>query len=87
MEENTSYDEQFWADYQTQHDTFQEACLLNIVTEMYDRLACRTSSLGGEAYVKEVITSAHPHRLSRSFLNGSSNLSYAIFMAKRTIQP
>ena len=43
MEENI-YDEQFWADYQTQHDTFQEACLLNIVTEywttMYDKFAC-----------------------------------------------
>ena len=64
-------DEQFWSDYEAQNDVFQEACLLNIVTEYgtttYDKLACRTSSLGGEAYIQELITSAHPRRCLEVF--------------------
>ena len=64
-------DEQFWSDYEAQNDAFQEACLLNIVTEYgtttYDKLACRTSSLGGEAYIQELITSAHPRRCLEVF--------------------
>lgn len=63
MDQNTD-NERFWIDYQTQHNAFQEASRLNIVTEygtmMYDKLACRTSSLGGEAYIREIIASAHP---------------------------
>ena len=57
--------------YQTQHDAFQEASLLNIVTEygttIYDKLACRTSPLGGEACVREIITSAYPRRCLEVF--------------------
>ena len=56
-------DEQFWSDYEAQNDAFQETCLLNIVTEYdtttYDKLAYRISSLGGEVYIQELITSAH----------------------------
>ena len=59
-------DDQFWSDYEAQNDAFQKACLLNIVTEygttMYHKLACRTSSLGGEEYIQELIISAHPQR-------------------------
>lgn len=70
MDQNTN-DEQYWINYQTKHNAFQEASLLNIVTEyrttMYDKLTCYTSPLGGEAYVKEIITSAHPLRCLETF--------------------
>ncbi|WP_375449288.1 hypothetical protein [uncultured Nostoc sp.] len=64
-------DEQFWSDHKAQNDTSQEACLLNIITEyntiMYDKLACLTFSLGGEVYIQELITSAHPQRCLEVF--------------------
>lgn len=79
MDENAC-DEQLWEDYQAQHDIFQEACLLNIVTEygttMYDKLACRASSLGREAYVREIITSAHPRRCLEVFRMDLSTFLY-----------
>lgn len=34
---------------------------------MYDKLACRTSSLGDEAYIQEIITTAHPRRCLEVF--------------------
>ena len=56
-------DEQFWSDYKAQNNLFQKVCLLNIVTEynttMYDKFACRTSFLGSEAYIQELIISTH----------------------------
>ena len=48
-------DKQFWSDYEIQNDAFQGLCLHNIITEygttMYDKLVCRISFLGGEAYI------------------------------------
>ncbi len=56
------------------HDALQEASLLNIVTEyettMYDKLACRTSPLDGEAYVRDIIASTHPRRCLEVFSIG-----------------
>lgn len=48
-------DDKFWSTNNTQNATLQNAFLLHITTEynstMYDTLACRTSSLGSEAYI------------------------------------
>ena len=45
----------FWDEHEANTLAFQETQLLNIVLEysvtMYNKLACRTSSLGGEEYI------------------------------------
>lgn len=56
----------FWENYEAQNTAFQEANLLNIVAQYgvtaCDKTPCRTSPLGGEAYIQELITTAHPRR-------------------------
>lgn len=62
MDEN-AYDEEFWADYQAQHDTFQDACLFNIVTifgiTIFNKFAYHISPLSSELYVKKITSSAY----------------------------
>lgn len=58
MDQETS----FWRTYEAQNTSFQEANLLNIVTHYvttsYDKTACHTSSVGGEAYIQELINTS-----------------------------
>ncbi len=61
----------FWDQHETANFAFQEVQLLNIIAEysitVYNKLLCRTSSLGGEEYIQELITTAHPRRCQEVF--------------------
>ena len=61
----------FWDEHEADTLAFQETQLLNIVSEysvtMYNKLACQISSLGGEEYIQELITTAHPSRCQEVF--------------------
>ena len=61
----------FWDEHEAANFAFQESQLLNIITDysqnMYHKLPCHTSSLGGKDYIQELITTAHPRRCQKVF--------------------